>query len=83
RVVLVDGEQWLVEVKNVRCKDAFKQETRMSAAYLASLQAYADMVGTPLKLAIFWSLWSIWTVISPDRFRRPGGGLHITMSDAF
>lgn len=82
RVVLDDGEQWLVEVKNVRCEDPFKQETRMSAAYLASLQTYADMVGTPLKLAIFWSLWNIWTVISPDRFRRPGGSLRITMGDA-
>lgn len=82
RIVLDDGEQWLVEVKNVRSKEPFKQETRMSAAYLASLQTYADMVGAPLKLAIFWSLWNIWTVISPDRFRRPNGGLRITMKDA-
>lgn len=82
RVVLDDGEQWLVEVKNVRSKEPFKQETRMSAAYLASLQAYADMVGTPLKLAIFWSLWNIWTVISPDRFRTQKGGLGVAMKDA-
>lgn len=82
RIVLDDGEQWLVEVKNVRCKEPFKQETRMSAAYLASLQTYADMVGTPLKLAIFWSLWNIWTVISPDRFRTARGGLRVAMKDA-
>lgn len=82
RVVLDDGEQWLIEVKNVRCNDPFKQEMRVSADYLASLQSYADMVGAPLKLAIFWSLWSIWTVVSPDRFRRPRGGLHITMQGA-
>ncbi|MEK8122674.1 hypothetical protein WOB59_06225 [Methylocystis sp. IM4] len=63
-------------------KEPFKQETRMSAAYLASLQAYADMVGTPLKLAIFWSRWNIWTVISPDRFRTRNGGLRVTMKDA-
>lgn len=82
RVVLDDGEQWLVEVKNVRIKEPNNQKTQMSAAYLASLQSYADMVGTPLKLAIFWSLWNIWTVISPDRFRRPNGGLRVTMEDA-
>lgn len=82
RVVLDDGEQWLVEVKNVRCKEPFKQETRMSAAYLASLQTYADTVGAPLKLAIFWSLWNIWTIISPDRFRHSNGGLRVTMRDA-
>jgi hypothetical protein len=82
RVVLDDGEQWLVEVKNVRSKEPLKQGTRMSAAYLASLQNYADMVGTPLKLAIFWSFWNIWTVISPDRFCRPNGGLHVMMMEA-
>lgn len=82
RVVLDDGEQWLVEVKNVRRSKPFKQRTSMSAAYLNSLQSYADMVGTPLKLAIFWSLWNIWTVISPERFRRPDGGLRVTMQDA-
>jgi hypothetical protein len=82
RVVLQDGEQWLIEVKNVRCKEPFKQETRMSAAYLASLQSYADTVGAPLKLAIFWSLWNIWTVVSPDRFRRPRGELRTTMQEA-
>ncbi|MFK4654196.1 hypothetical protein ABIF97_004130 [Bradyrhizobium japonicum] len=82
RVVLDDGGQWLIEVKSVRSKDPFRQETRMSAAYLASLQSYADMVATPLKLAIFWSLWNIWTVISPDRFRGPRGGLRVTMQQA-
>lgn len=82
RVVLDDGEQWLIEVKNVRCRDPFKQETRMSAAYLTSIQSYADRVGAPLKLAIFWSLWNIWTVVTPDRFCRPRGGLRITMQEA-
>lgn len=82
RVVLDDGEQWLIEVKNVRCRKPFKQRTSMSAAYLGSLQAYADMVGTPLKLAIFWSLCNIWTVISPDRFRRADGGLRVSMQEA-
>ena len=50
---------------------------------LGVAKAYADMVGTPLKLAIFWSLWNIWTVISPDRFRTGKGGLRVAMKDAF
>jgi hypothetical protein len=82
RVVLDDGAQWLIEVKNVRSQKPFKQQTRMSATYLASLQSYADLVGTPLRLAIFWSLWNIWTVISPDRFRRADGSLRVTMQEA-
>ena len=82
RIVLEDGEQWLIEVKNVRRTGAFKQRTRLSATYLRSLQAYADAVGAKLKLAIYWSLWSIWTVISPEHFRRQDGSLDVKMIDA-
>jgi len=82
RLVLDDSDQWLVEVKNVRSEKPFKQEMRMSAPYLASLQSYADAVGSPLKLAIFWSLWNLWTVVSPARFRLANGSLRITMKDA-
>ena len=82
RVVLDDGAQWLVEVKNVRSDKPLRQRTSMSAAYLNSLQCYADMVGTPLRLAIFWSLWNIWTIIPPERFRRSDGGLRVTMQEA-
>lgn len=54
----------------------------MSAAYLASLQAYADAVGASLRLAFYWSRWNLWTVIAPDSFRQPDGGLRITMMEA-
>ncbi|TPI18880.1 hypothetical protein [Mesorhizobium sp. B4-1-1] len=82
RVVLDDGGQWLVEVKNVHCEDPQKQRTTMSAAYLTSLQAYADAVGAPLRLALYWSRWNLWTIIAPDSFRRPAGGLRVTMIEA-
>ena len=82
RAVLDDGEQWLIEVKNVRCEDPKNQRTTMSAAYLTSLQAYADAVGVPLRLAIYWSRWNIWTVIAPKPFLRSNGGLRITMVNA-
>ena len=54
----------------------------MSAAYLASLQAYADAVGAPLRLALYWSRWNLWTVVAPDRFRQPDSGLRVTMMEA-
>ena len=82
RIVLDDGDQWLVEVKNVRREDPQNQRTTMSAPYLASLQAYADAVGVPLRLALYWSRWNLWTVITPDRFLRPDGGLRVTMMEA-
>ncbi|MBB2684878.1 hypothetical protein N2597_29085 (plasmid) [Rhizobium sophoriradicis] len=82
RIVLHDGGQWLVEVKNVRSTDPFKQELRMSRKYLKSMLAYADAVGTPLKFAIYWSAWRFWSVISPERFRTSSGGLRISMQEA-
>lgn len=82
RIVLESGEQWLVEVKNVRCEDPRNQQTTMSAAYLRSLEAYAEAVCTPLRLAFYWSRWGIWTVISPQHFRKPNGGLRVRMTDA-
>ncbi|MBP2463794.1 MULTISPECIES: hypothetical protein [unclassified Rhizobium] len=82
RIVLDDGEQWLVEVKNVRSEEPSTQELRMSRAYLSSLQSYADAVGTPLKLAIYWSLWRFWSVISPERFRTRNGALRVSMQEA-
>lgn len=82
RIVLQEGDDWLVEVKNVHSKNPQNQRTSVSAAYLASLEAYADAVGSPLRLALYWSRWSLWTVIAVDRFRRPDGSLRITMTEA-
>lgn len=82
RIVLNDGAQWLIEVKNVRCKTPLKQRTKLSAAYMQSLEAYAETVGTPLYLAFYWSLWKMWTLVSADRFRTASGGLHISMEEA-
>ncbi|WP_288192714.1 hypothetical protein [uncultured Phyllobacterium sp.] len=82
RVVLDDGEQWLVEVKNVHSTDPAKQELRMSRKYLGSVQSYANAVGTPLKLAIYWSAWRLWSVISPERFHTRSGGLRVSMQEA-
>ncbi|MBD8640256.1 hypothetical protein [Sphingomonas sp. CFBP 13733] len=82
RVVLEDGDQWLIEVKNVRCSDPFRQRTGMSAAYLHSLRSYADAMGVPLRLAFYWSVWNIWTVIAPEPFMRKDGSLRVRMQDA-
>lgn len=82
RAVLDDGDQWLIEVKNVRCKDPLKQRTTMSAAYLSSLQAYAHATRVPLRLAIYWSLWNIWTLVAPEPFVQQNGSLSVRMQDA-
>jgi hypothetical protein len=82
RVVLPEGDQWLIEVKNVRQPDPLNQVTRMTANYLASLERYADLVGVPLRLAFYWSVWNLWTLVPAAPFRTRGGALKIAMQDA-
>ncbi len=82
RIVFNEGDQWVVEVKNVYCKEPLKQRTSMSAAYLASLRSYAEAVGVPLRIAFYWSRWNFWTVISADRFTDASGRMEVTMTEA-
>jgi hypothetical protein len=83
RVVLRDGEQWLVEVKNVYEEDPFAQRRLlMKRDYREALEAYAAATGAKLKLAVFWARWSVWTLVSPERFIDPSGNLLLGMNAA-
>ena len=83
RVVLSDGAHWLVEVKNVYCRDPLWQRRRLcSHSYLSKLASYAEATGADLKIAIFWARWSIWTLVSPDRLASPAGDLDIDLQTA-
>lgn len=82
RIVLDDGEQWVVEVKNVRQDDAGTQVAQLSPAYLATLQSYCDLVGVPLRIAHYWSRWKLWTLVDPQKFRTQSGGARIEMMAA-
>lgn len=83
RVVLADGEQWLIEVKNVYEEDPLAQRRRlMKRSYREALEAYAAATGAKLKLAVFWARWSIWTLVSPERHLDDAGDLVLDMSEA-
>lgn len=47
-VILDDGDQWLVEVKNVREDDPTRQVAHLSATCLASLNAHCDLMRAPV-----------------------------------
>ena len=80
RVVLSDGTQWLIEVKNVYNKEPFDQRRRlMKRAYLRKLERYAAATGGQLKLAVFWARWGMWTLVSPDRLVDADGNLTLDM----
>lgn len=83
RVVLNDGTQWLIEVKNVYEPEAFRQERRLfNQRYYEPLAAYAAATGAELKLAVFWARWSLWTLVSPERLRDSKGDLILNMQEA-
>ncbi|RUV41180.1 hypothetical protein EOD29_23790 [Mesorhizobium sp. M1A.T.Ca.IN.004.03.1.1] len=83
RVVLQDGTNWLVEVKNVYKRNAFRQRRRLlTRDYRKSLDRYAAATGGTLKLAIFWARWSIWTLVDPEKLAPGGGDLTLDMMEA-
>ncbi|MDP5281412.1 hypothetical protein Q9Q95_20975 [Sphingomonas sp. DG1-23] len=82
RIVLENGEQWLVEVKNVHREDPSDQVHKMGPTYLRSLQLYADLVGAKLLVAHFWSRWGLWTLVEIPRFVTREGGLKVRMMTA-
>ena len=85
RVVLGDGTQWLIEVKNVYIDDPalVQQERRlMTRAYREKLEAYAAATGGELKLAVFWAKWAIWTLVSPEKLVDANGDLTLNMQRA-
>jgi hypothetical protein len=83
RVVMENGEQWLIEVKNVHRDDPLDQVHEMQPDYFASLRRYCDAVGVPLLVAHFWSRWGMWTLVEAERFVTSSGGLKIEMTTAF
>ena len=83
RVVLKDGRQWLIEVKNVYIREPGQQERElMNADYRAKLEAYANATGGELKLAVFWARWGVWTLVTPERLVDESGVLTLNMLDA-
>lgn len=83
RIVLKDGTNWLVEVKNVYERNAFRQRRSiLTRDYRESLDRYAAATGGTLKLAVFWARWSIWTLVDPEKFAPGGSKLTLDMLEA-
>lgn len=71
RVVTLKGANYLIEVKNYYQTDP-RTPYRLSPAELEKLKNYAAMVGTPLKIAIYWVQWNLWTLNDPGDFDPKG-----------
>ena len=83
-VVLLDGTQWLIEVKNAYVDDSGKPERRfMNKLYREKLENYAAATGGRLKLAVFWASWGIWTLVDPEQFVDEQGNVTFDMGSGF
>lgn len=83
RVVLADGSQWLIEVKNVYHREAKSKKRRlMKRAYRERLEAYASATGSQLKLATYWARWGVWTLVSPNQVADADGIVTLDMPTA-
>jgi hypothetical protein len=81
RLITTDGEQLLIEVKNFHPKDPMSPFS-LKSSYLLSLQSYAKEFKLPLKIATFWSVWNLWTLVDATHFSSNGENYIITMADA-
>lgn len=80
RVVLLDGTQWLVEVKNVYIEEPFQQRRLlMKQGYREKLENYASTAGAHLKLAVYWARWGMWTLVSPSKLADESGDLTLDL----
>ena len=72
RIVLADGARFLVEVKHFHQGDRPDKPFPISRSYTASLRAYGELVGCPVKLAVYWEQWNLWTLVPLSACERRG-----------
>lgn len=81
RLITRSGEEYLIEVKNFHQKDPTKPY-KIKTDYLDSLSNYAELFGVPLKIALYWSRWKLWTLIDSKYFNKDKSDFSITIFDA-
>lgn len=81
RLITKCGKQLLIEVKNYHQRNPVEPFT-VKSAYLETLKKYADTCSLPLKFAIFWSQWNLWTLIDASKFSSTGSDYKIKLFDA-
>lgn len=82
RIITRDREHMLVEVKNFH-QNSPRKPYRITGKYLASLKRYAQLNNVPLRIAIYWSRWNMWSLLDAARLDESKKNIDISMSDAF
>lgn len=82
RIVLPDFSQWLIEVKNFYQGSKPFSNFALKTKYLKGLRRYAKLMGCPLKVAIYWARWNLWSLVSPEVFTVEGDRVAISLGNA-
>lgn len=82
RLVMTDGSQMLVEVKNYYQGGDTIKPFEMDADYLDGLVHYSKAMKCDLMLAIYWTRWNIWTLVHEDVFRGHDSKRTLDMMEA-
>ncbi len=80
RILTSDGRQFLVEVKN--CHKTLTKFS-MKAQYFDGLREYSKLMGVNLRIAIYWSKWNIWTLISQEDLILERGAYVIDLLNSY
>ena len=81
RILLNDGKDFLVEVKNFYQRTPF-QKFYVKKRYLDELSHYASLFKVEIRLAVYWSKWNLWTLISFDNIQCEGDKCYLTLEEA-
>lgn len=81
RLVLDNGQELFVEVKNFYSADPLKPFD-LPKNILEELREYAKLFKKELKVAIYWASWNIWTLIPEALFKLDGDRCVIALTDA-
>ena len=84
RVFLRDGSKMLVEVKKHYQKDDAQRPFVCQRRYIKALRNYGEAMNLPVKLAIYFERWNIWTMVdlSVGKPGRRRAEVEFSMMDA-
>ncbi len=79
RIILNDGNEFFVEVKN--CHGKFGTVV-LTETYVSKMLNYPNLTMDSLKVAIYWSSWRAWTLVPINKFDKKDNKYIIKMTDA-
>ena len=79
RIVLLDGDELLVEVKNCHLR---KKPLRLKSSYITKLANYGRALNRQVKLAVYWSRFGEWTLVPLEALRVAGARATLSLPDA-